>query len=68
MFDILNHERNLNKQNIIEIPSHTCQNGYHEENKQQTGGQNVGKKATLNILFVGMYVTTVSMEISMMIS
>jgi hypothetical protein len=34
MFNILTHKGNAN-QNNIEIPSHPCQNGYHEENKQQ---------------------------------
>jgi hypothetical protein len=34
IFNILSHKGNAN-QNDTEIPSHTSQNGYHQENKQQ---------------------------------
>jgi hypothetical protein len=33
MFNILHYRGNA-RQNDIEIPSHPCQNGYHQENKQ----------------------------------
>jgi hypothetical protein len=34
MFNIFSCQGNAN-QNYIEIPIHTSQNGYHQENKQQ---------------------------------
>jgi hypothetical protein len=37
MFNILSHRGNAN-QNCTEIPSHSSQNGHHQENKLQSGG------------------------------
>jgi hypothetical protein len=37
MFNFLSHKENAN-QNITEVPSHSNQNSYHQENKQQRPG------------------------------
>jgi hypothetical protein len=34
ILNIIRYKRNAN-QNIIEVPSHPSQHGYHQENKQQ---------------------------------
>jgi hypothetical protein len=46
-FNILSHQGNAN-QNDTEIPSHSNQNGNHQEKPTKTNtGENVGKKAPL---------------------
>jgi hypothetical protein len=45
-FSTFSHQRNEN-QNYTEIPSHSSQNGCHQENKQEML-QGCGKKEPLN--------------------
>ena len=46
MLNITNHQVNAN-QNHTEIPSHTCQNSYHQQVNQQALLTNMEKKETL---------------------
>jgi hypothetical protein len=46
MLNIPGHKENAN-QNHIKIPPHSCQNGYHQEHKQQQMLARVGEKGTL---------------------
>jgi hypothetical protein len=43
MFNTLGHKGNANR-NYIEIPSHTNQNGYHQENTKNNVDEYEGKR------------------------
>jgi hypothetical protein len=47
VFNILSHKGNAN-QNNFEIPSHTNQNGYHQENNTTSAGKDGGVKGPLH--------------------
>ena len=53
MFNITNHQGNTN-QNHNEISLHTCQNGFHQKEGQQTSLWEVGEKNELQYTMLGM--------------
>ena len=67
MLNVTNHQRNANKSHN-EIPSHTCQNGYHQWiNKQQVLGR-MWRKGNPSAPLVGMQIGAATVESSMEIS
>jgi hypothetical protein len=52
-------------QNYTKIPTHTCENGNHQENKQKQILARMQEKRNPHTLVVEMYIGATTMEISM---